>query len=392
MDSYSVAVVDDDRRLRELLAQQLSAEFRAHAYGTLDTLRDELIPGERAIVVLGPSFARHLGDGEVDRFRRSRPELALVLLADEVSTTTLKQAMRSGIDDVVDSDSGLDVLEEAITRAADSLLPVPSAPTLAAGDDAGGERGRLITMFSTKGGSGRSFVATNLAVALARRSKKPVALVDADLQFGDVAVMLNVSPRHTIADAVNAVDRLDPQMLKSLLARHKPSGLYILPAPLEPDFADKVVAEDMVNIVRTLQGFCSHVVVDTAVYCGDVQLALLEASDDIVMLAGMDIPAVKSVKVGQQILRQVGIKPERLRVVLNRADSRVKLEAGAVERTLKLKADVRIPSDVLVPTSINRSAPAILDAPKSDVARALEQLADLFFVDEKTRIRGRRAD
>ena len=100
-------------------------------------------------------------------------------------------------------------------------------------------------------GSGKSVIASNLAVLLAQRSEKPVVLVDADLQFGDVAVMLKLTPQHTIVDAVSSLDRMDATMLRELLVEHQPEGLLVLPAPLEPAFADQIGASEMVRIVET---------------------------------------------------------------------------------------------------------------------------------------------
>jgi pilus assembly protein CpaE len=238
--------------------------------------------------------------------------------------------------------------------------------------------GRLITVFSTKGGAGKSVIAVNLAVTLARRSTRPVVLVDADLQFGDVAVMLKLAPQHTIVDAVNAIDKLDGPLLQSLLARHDPSELLVMPAPLEPAFADQIGSSQMLRIIELLRQTSEFVVVDAPAYFNDVVLGLIEASDDVLLVAGMDIPNIKNVKIGLQTLRLLNIPLSKLKLILNRANSKVKLDVGEVERTLGIKADCLVPSDVVVPQSVNRGTPVVLDAPKSGVAKSLEQLADIF--------------
>ena len=233
-------------------------------------------------------------------------------------------------------------------------------------------------MFSTKGGAGKSVIATNLAVVLAQRSEKPVVLVDADLQFGDIAVMLKLSPQHTVVDAVSALDRLDTPFLRSLLAEHVPSGLLVLPAPLEPAFADQIGAAEMTQIVELLRQFCSYVVVDTPAYFNDVVLGLIEISDDVLLVAGMDIPNIKNVKIGLQTLRLLNTPMEKLKLVLNRANSKVKLDVGEVERTLGIQAEALIPSDVVVPQAVNKGEPVVLSDKKAPVSKSLEQLADLF--------------
>jgi pilus assembly protein CpaE len=264
-----------------------------------------------------------------------------------------------------------------VERVSRTLTLVPTLPSVGLAGDGPG-RGRVITVSSTKGGSGKSVVATNLATSLARRTSRPVVLVDADLQFGDVAVMMRLAAPHTLVDAVSAQGRLDAQFLQSLLCRHEQSGLLILPAPLEPSFAERVSGADMVRIVEILQSFCAYVVIDTPAQFNDVVLALIEHSDDILMVAGMDIPNIKNTKLGLQTLRMLGVPEEKLILLLNRANSKVQLDVAEVERTLGIKAGCLVPSDIVVPQTVNKGVPVVLDAPRSEVARALEQLAGMF--------------
>ena len=215
------------------------------------------------------------------------------------------------------------------------------------------------------------------------RSDRPVVLVDADLQFGDVAVMLKLAPQRTIVDAVGAIEHLDAAMLQDMLIRHDPSGLLVLPAPLEPAFADQINAEYMTQIIEILRSFCSFVVVDTPAYFNEIVLNLIEQSDDVLLVAGMDIPNIKNVKIGLQTLRLLNTPMSKLHLVLNRANAKVKLDVNEVERTLQVRADSQIPSDVAVPQAVNKGNPVVLDAPKSGVAKSLEQLADMFLPTEE---------
>jgi pilus assembly protein CpaE len=174
------------------------------------------------------------------------------------------------------------------------------------------------------------------------------------------------------------VDRLDAQYLQSLLVRHDGSGLLVLAAPIEPSYAERVSGADMVRIVEILQTFCSYVVIDTPAQFNDVVLALIEHSDEILLVAGMDIPNIKNTKLGLQTLRLLAVPDSKLTLLLNRANSKVKLDVGEVERTLGLKASCLIPSDIVVPQTVNKGVPVVLDQPRSDVAKSFERLADLF--------------
>ena len=245
-----------------------------------------------------------------------------------------------------------------------------------------GTQAKVITVFSTKGGAGTSVVASNVAVLLAQRSQKPVVLVDADLQFGDIAVMLKLSPQHTIVDALNSLERLDAGLLQSLLAEHRPSGLFVLPAPPEPAFADQIGRPEMSKIIAALKSFAAYVVVDTPAYFTDVVLGLIEDSDDVLLVTGMDIPNVKNVKIGLQTLRLLNIRTPRVHLVLNRANSKVRLDASEVEQTLQVKAEAQLPSEIAVPQSINKGMPVVMDAPRSGITKALQRLAGLLVAED----------
>jgi pilus assembly protein CpaE len=374
----AVAVVDTDQAVRSRLAMQLG-DF-AVPVASIELLRERLT-GIPLVAVLGPSCSSPDGLAAAEKLIGDRPEIGAILIAPELSTELFRQALRAGIRDVLPAPVDTSQLADAVRRVVETLAA--ARPTTSSFAEPGTELAHVITVFSTKGGAGKSVIAANLAVVLARRSERPVVLVDADLQFGDVAVMLKLAPQHTIVDAVGSIDRLDPSLLQNLLVRHEPSGVYVLPAPLEPAFADQIGADEMVRIVEMLRTFSSYVVVDTPAYFNDVVLGLIEVSDDVLLVAGMDIPNIKNVKIGLQTLRLLNTPMSKLRLVLNRANSKVKLDVGEVERTLQVKADSLIPSDVVVPQSVNKGTPVVLDAPKSGVARSIEQLADLFLKDAK---------
>jgi len=385
LSHLAIVVVDADQNVRT----QLGAQLGAHAVTVASVAgAAEHLSGSPAVVVLGPSCATPAELAVIEQLTAGRQEFGAILVASELTTTLLQHALRAGVKDVLalPVDAGqlsltVKRVGEALTAASTSVSAMSPADELLATDPA--DLGQVITVFSTKGGAGKSVIACNVAVRLAKRSDRPVALVDADLQFGDVAVMLKLAPQHTIVDAVGSIDRMDAGLLDNLLVTHEASGLKVLPAPLEPAFADQVTGEEMVRIVELLRTFCSHVVVDTPAYFNDVVLGLIEVSDDVLLVAGMDIPNIKNVKIGLQTLRLLDTPMSKLRLVLNRANSKVKLDVSEVEKTLQVKADALIPSDVVVPQAVNKGIPVVLAAPKSAVTRSLEQLADTFLTADR---------
>ena len=375
----AIAVVDFDQSVRNRLAMQLGEG--ATTFGSVAELNSRLL-GSPVVAVLGPSCAYGPELTAVEELVRVHREVGAILLAEQLTTELLQQALRAGVRDVLASPVDTSQLQATVQRVAETVSPAGGfAASSASGDGAvveTGELGRVTTVFSTKGGAGKSVIAANLAVALARRSDRPVVLVDADLQFGDIAVMLKLAPQHTIVDAVSSIQKLDASLLQSLLVTHEASGLLVLPAPLEPAFADQIGAEEMIRIIDLLRTFCSHVVVDTPAYFNDVVLGLIETSDDVLLVAGMDIPNIKNVKIGLQTLKLLNTPMDKLHLILNRANSKVKLEVSEVEKTLGIKATALIPSDVVVPQSVNKGTPVILSAPKAGVTRSIEDLAKQF--------------
>ncbi len=374
----ALAVVDADQAVRDYLASQFGEGVAASA--SMGELEARFGMGP-IVVVLGPSCASPSDLATVERWSGSNPEVGTILVTSELTTTLLQTALRAGVKDVISAPIDQIQLIDTVGRIASGLSankPMPAGPSESEQIEVDGSEGRLISVFSTKGGSGKSVTATNIAVSLARRSAKPVVLVDAHLQFGDVAVMLKLQPRHTVVDAISQLDRLDVSMVHDLMTIHEESGLMVLPAPLEPAFADQISGPQMVQLIRLVQSFAGHVIIDMPAFFNDVVLSLLEASDDIILVAGLDIPNIKNVKLGLATLALLDIPREKLHLVLNRADSKVKLDVGEVEKTLQIQAAAHVPSDVTVPISVNKGSPVVLSSAKSGVARAFEQLAGRF--------------
>ena len=387
--TFGVALVETDAKRLQEIARQLGEPLEAECFASLGSLQLELAPGAPVVVVLGPSYGNSAELEQVEWLARTWPDLGLILVVDELSTTVLQLALRAGVKDVLARPDRAQLMW-AVERVADTLQ-VTIAPSLVPAPPLSDTPGKVTTVFSAKGGSGTSVIATNLALTLAKRSSGTVALVDADLQFGDVAVMLKTSLEHSIVDAAAAGERLDPQLLQSLMVRHEPSGLMVLPAPIEPALAEKISTDDLRRIVEVLRTFCDHVVIDTAARFDDVVLALLDSSDEIMLVSGMEVPGVKNLKLAVQTLRLLDMPDSKLKLVLVRSNTKVQMEVRDIERALALKSAGVIPYDTVVPVSLNKCIPVVLDAPRSSVTKAFETLADAFLPDPDSGKRQRRS-
>lgn len=376
-----LAVVDSDQAVSDYLAGLFDGDV---ATATSLTEMEPNLGSAPMVVVLGPACSGPGDLATVEQWSKSYPNVATVLVTSELSTQLLHKALRAGVKDVLSAPIDQALLIETVDRVAVGL-PIAANPAIGSSTNetaplVEGERGQVISVFSTKGGSGKSVTATNLGVLLAKKSTRPVVLIDGHMQFGDVAVMLKLQPQHTVIDAIAHLDELDPSMIESFMTVHEPSGLFVLPAPLEPTFADQITGAQVGALIEAVRGFAAHVIVDLPAIFNEVVLSVIEGADEIVLVAGLDIPNIKNLKIGLSTLQLLSVPMERVHLVLNRSNSKVKLDISEVERTLGVPDAAHVPSDVVVPISVNKGSPVVLSAPKSGPARAFEQLASRFEV------------
>lgn len=250
--------------------------------------------------------------------------------------------------------------------AAQDLPPAGSPP-----------RRRIIAVVAPKGGLGKTTVATNLAVGLARLAPHSVVLIDADVQFGDVAMALSLEPALTLPDVVlgNAVD--DLMVLKSSLTAHS-SGFYTVCGSEQPDAGDRVTGEQLGHLINQLADVFRYIIIDTAPGLGDHALAALELATDAVFLCDMTVPSARGLRKELGVLGHIGIMPPARHVVLNLADRRSGLSVRDVEATIGVPVDVAVPRSALVTVSTNRGVPVLQEGGRSPVARALNRLVARF--------------
>jgi pilus assembly protein CpaE len=234
--------------------------------------------------------------------------------------------------------------------------------------------GKLVTVFAGKGGCGKSTMATNLAVALSGGGAKRVLLVDLDLSFGDVAIMLQLVPERSMVDAVPMAGRLDEMGLRSLLTTFAP-GVDALLAPAGPADGERVNRELVTEMLKVARKVFDFIVVDTPPFFSDQVLAALDISDFYILLATPDIPSLKNLRLTLDMFDLLEYpKTERI-VVLNRADARVGLTASDIERVVRSPIQGHVPSTRDVPVSINRGVPLMVEDPSHPVSKAIRDLA-----------------
>jgi pilus assembly protein CpaE len=330
-------------------------------------------PGLIQVVVLSPVIKEADAFGLADFVARTTPATAVVLVRDRALNGLLPAAMRAGVRDVVDLSRGSHELREALNRALAWSANLRSGPGEAPTGPAG-PKGAVISVFSSKGGTGKTFLASNLAVALSSRSGMDTALVDFDLEMGDVLSYFGKETTRAVEDFM-AVGRLADREAILEAGTKVDEHLWAYAAQAVPG-SMAVPGEAGGKVLTTLRNVFAFTIVDSPATYTDHALAAFDLSDVICLIAGLDVVGVRHLTYALKNLTALGLPPERFRLVLNRADSKVGLDVGQVERATKLTVDALIPSSRQVPTSLNWGRPVYTDAPKSEVAKSIAEFAD----------------
>jgi pilus assembly protein CpaE len=366
-----------DQRLRQAVAGGLPGSVQTFFTNVLPVDPAELFGALNQepleVLILGPEVPVEDAMRLATVLNVQVPELSVLLVA-EPQPDFILQAMRSGIRDIMSPSADMAEIRVTLERACQSFAtrqrtsePKPS----------GAPKGLVIGVFSPKGGVGKTTIATNIAVGLGKIAPMSVVIVDLDLQFGDVASGLYLNPEHTVTDAVTPSASQDSLVLKAFLTVH-PASIYALCAPKNPVEADEITPEQVGRLLEQLAEEFQYVVVDTAPGLPEIGLAALEQCTDAVWVSAMDVPSVRGLRSGLDILRKLNLLPETRHVVLNMADSKSGLSVQDVESTVGAPVDVSIPRSKAVALSTNRGIPVLQEGPKDPAIKGLNHLVERF--------------
>jgi pilus assembly protein CpaE len=240
----------------------------------------------------------------------------------------------------------------------------------------GALQGKVVTIYSPKGGTGCTTIAANLAIALHNEDTR-VVLVDASLQYGDIAMFFNEQGKNTILDIAPRVDELEPEIVEEIMVRHDPSGIHILAAPQRPEQAEKLSVQQFSKVLEFLRRMYAYVVVDTSSFLTDIVLSAMDVSEAIVLITTQDIPAIKNARLFLDLLQTMGIDRGRLLFAMNKYDRRIAITPERIGENLKEKVAAVIPlDDKIVIPAVNRGVPFMLDNRAQPVAKGIFSLAE----------------
>lgn len=375
MEKIKVVVVDDSYEARNNIKQLLSFEKRIEVIGEAEN-------GEEAIFIAKESrpdvILMDINMPVIDGIRATEeismcvPEATVIIMSVQGETEYVRKAMNAGARDFLCKPFNVDELSATIIKTYNmeskrrEKSPVNKTQEIL--------RSRVISVFSTKGGVGKTTIASNLAVSIARAAKKKVALVDLDLQFGDVAIMLNVSVKNTISDLVKEAGQLDANLMEEYLVTHF-SGVKVLPAPIKPEYAEYITANHVEKIINTLRESYHYIIIDTSASFHESVLTALDMSDRILLVSTLDLPTIKNIKAGLDVMETLRYPEEKIHIVLNKASEQYGIKYKDFENTLRRQIWSYIPEDnQTVVTSANKGFPFVMTRTETKVAKAIMEI------------------
>jgi pilus assembly protein CpaE len=365
-----IIYLDEKRDGRDAISLEIGADVDVEWLPSLTALDQVLADPSQPVeaVVVGQMIDFEASLESAERLSNSHPDIGVILLADHVEAQDLRRAIRAGVLDVLDGRRASGELRGAIDRSRARYGQLHSQPPDGAG-------GRVVLVFSTKGGCGTSVVAANLSIALAERVGVDVGLVDLSLTSGDLSMMFQLLPAWSVYDAAAQGSRLDHVALQGYLTKHE-SGVQLLAAPTDPALAEQISPDSVRHLLSQMRSLFPVTIVDTPSYFSEHFLAALDAADEIVVVGSLDVPAVKNLKLALQTLEALRFGRDRVQIVLMRSDSSVGLRVREIEASLGTDIDVQIPSSRDVPLSVNEGTPLFLSRRRSPVVTAIARLAD----------------
>ncbi len=380
-----VVIVDDIGETRENLRKILQFEKDLEVVGAASSgkagidLARELKP---EVVIMDINMPDMDGITATEMIRQYSPTTQIVILSVQGDPNYMRRAMLAGARDFLTKPPQVDELIDAVRRAGRlalaekaKMITTAGLPPLGAGGAiAPAMLGKVILVYSPKGGSGATTVAVNLALTL-HNEENPVVIVDSNLQFGDVAVFLNEQVRNSVLDLAPRADELDAEVVREVLINHGPSGVKILAAPLRPEYSENVSGEQFAKVLDFLRSLFSYIVVDASAMLTDVVLAAIESSDLIILLTSQEIPAIKNARLFFELANALNIEEQRILFVMNRFDKRLGILPEKVAESLKHEVAVVIPYEGTVIYSVNRGVPFMLGDRSKPIAKAFLSLA-----------------
>lgn len=376
-EKIKILIVDDVDDIRENICKLIEFHPEVAVVGQAATAREAIEKAKVTkpdVILMDINMPGMDGIAATEIITADMPGVSIIIMSVQGEQEYLRRAMIAGAKNYLIKPFTGDELLQAVTQVYSNEQ---KRKNTLENVTTGSKKGKIITVFSTKGGVGKTTISTNLAVALAERYGGKVGILDTDLQFGDVALFLNIMPRATIFDLVRDIDNLDSNLLDSYLTPYN-NKVKVLAAPFRPEQADAITGNHLTTILKTMVTMFDYVVIDTAPVFNEVMLSVLDAADDILVVSSLDLPAIKNVKLCLEIMESLHYPPEKIKIVLNRDNSEGGIDTSEVEDSFHQELMGSLPSDgKTVLGAVNKGIPFVISDPETIVAQSIFKLAKL---------------
>lgn len=390
-EKIRVLIVDDIAETRESIKRLLQFDATLEVVGAARSGNEAIEMSQQLkpdTVIMDINMPDIDGITATEVIRKKCPYTHVVILSVQSDSSYMRRALQAGARDFLTKPPMIDELIAAVKRAgilaqdersksvqpfttAGSGILQPLTPQELA------QQGKIIVVYSPKGGAGCTTIATNLAIAL-RTDEKKTLVVDSSLQFGDVAVFLNEQVKNNIIDLTMRADELDPDVIEEVVIKNNATGLHLLPAPPKPEMADQVTGEQLTKTLSFLQKIYSYIIVDTASYLTEVVQSALDIADIIILITTQDIPSIKSCSAFLSLADGSGIKREKICFILNRFDKRIAISPERIGESLRQEVKLAIPfEERIIPLSINRGIPFLIENRNQPIGKSILSLAEI---------------
>lgn len=378
MERIKLLIVDDVEETRDNIKRIAEMEKDILVVG-------EAEDGEKAVelaqkiqpdvILMDINMPAMDGITATEHIAMSCPHTSIIIMSVQGEQEYLKKAMIAGAREYIVKPFSINDLIETVRSVYHVELRKRNLVHMPRNYEKPEHESQTVTVFSTKGGVGKSTIAVNLAVSL-QQQKKKVALIDLDLQFGDTAVMLNVVPERTITELTQNLKDMDVDELDQFLVEHD-SGIKILPAPNRPEYAELISAEQVEKIIRLLKKTYDYIIIDSPPFFHDTNMVALDMSDQILLIVALDLSTIKNAKLSLEVFETLHHKV-KTKMVINRATEENGIKSTDLEHSLNFLNACQIPGDGrMVIGAINKGVPFVISDPKAAISVSVNKLRDL---------------
>ncbi len=375
-ERIKVVIVDDIKETRDNISKLLQFNEKIEVVGSAENGEEAIFVANKLnphIILMDINMPVKDGIKATEELSLSMPDIAVIIISVQGEQEYLRKAMSAGARDFITKPFSGDDLTNTIVKIYELEQKRKEKTKTSPKEEM---KSKVITVFSTKGGVGKTTLATNMAVLLAKETKRKVALLDLDLQFGNVGVFLNVPIKSTIIDLVKETNEFDYKLVEEYMTIHY-SGVRLLLAPTKPEYAEFITSSHIEKIVKSLMESYHYIIIDTPSVLSEITLTVLDLSDKVMFVSALDLPTIKNTKDGIQIMESLNYSKEKLNIIINKSNEQFGIKGKDFESAVNYPIWASIPQDEqTVVTSINKGFPFVLTRSETKVAKSVIEIVE----------------